>query len=275
MTFFVTNSPLPAFDLNSLILQAKLATEILLFMHNAGYCVELDKFVGYPTEDKAVRIGGDLLVTSQMWGVFAFQTPEVATSNGQSELPKLVTYKIRMNSSLTHNTIYTQDTIYYYGPSNCLGCNSYFLYGFIYMQDMLEKGIVEEKTNSSQEFGVQGNMTPYPCWVNDKFLTAISRLLPLFMVIAWIYTVAMMTKDIVYEKEKRLKEFMRVMGLSNGIHWMAWFLTSFVVMYFVTFLLAIILKYGKITTNSDISALFVFFCCFTIGRILLGNLQIN
>jgi len=47
----------------------------------------------------------------------------------------------------------------------------------------------------------------------------------------------MMTKDIVYEKEKRLKEFMRVMGLSNGIHWLAWFITSFIIMFFITVLL--------------------------------------
>lgn len=105
-------------------------------------------------------------------------------------------------------------------------------------------------------------MAPYPCYINDKFLTAIASLLPLFMVLAWIYTVAMMTKDIVYEKEKRLKEFMRVMGLSNGIHWMAWFITSFLVMYFITVILAILLKFGKVTPSTDITALLVFFLCF-------------
>ena len=110
-------------------------------------------------------------------------------------------------------------------------------------------------------------MIPYPCWKNDKFILAISRLLPLFMVIAWIYTVSMMTKDIVYEKEKRLKEFMRVMGLSNGMHWLAWFVTSFAIMYFITFILTLLLKYGEITPFSEISVLFVFFCCFTIATI--------
>jgi len=110
-------------------------------------------------------------------------------------------------------------------------------------------------------------MTPYPCWVLDKFLTALASLLPLFMVLAWIYCVAMMTKDIVYEKEKRLKEFMRVMGLSNGIHWLAWFITSFIVMYFVTIVLALLLKYGKVTPFSDLTVLFVFFFCFTAATI--------
>jgi len=90
---------------------------------------------------------------------------------------------------------------------------------------------------------------------------------PVFMVLAWIFTVSMIIKDIVYEKEKRLKEFMRVMGLSNGIHWLSWFLTSFVIIMFISFLLALILKYGKIIGNTDLSVIIVFFCCFVIATI--------
>lgn len=110
-------------------------------------------------------------------------------------------------------------------------------------------------------------MTPYPCYVNDKFISAIARTLPLFMVLAWIYTVSMMVKDIVYEKEKRLKEFMRVMGLSNGIHWLSWFITQFTIMFCVTFVLCLVIKFGKVTTYSDFFVLLVFFICFTMATI--------
>ena len=127
-------------NLDETILQTKIIIEELYFIQNLGYCIELDKFVPYNNEEEAVNVGGDLLANSNMWGVIAFNNPEVSGANGVGRLPDIVSYKIRMNSSLTHNTIYTQDTIYYYGPSNCLGCNSYFMYGFIYMQDMLEKG---------------------------------------------------------------------------------------------------------------------------------------
>ena len=63
-----------------------------------------------------------------------------------------------------------------------------------------------------------------------RFSMAISRTMPLFMTLAWIFSVAMIVKGIVYEKEQRLKEFMKVMGLSNAVHWIAWFITSFVTM---------------------------------------------
>jgi ATP-binding cassette subfamily A (ABC1) protein 1 len=96
-------------------------------------------------------------------------------------------------------------------------------------------------------------MTPYPCYVEDRFIAAIARILPLFMVFAWIYTVSMTVKDIVYEKEKRLKEFMRVMGLSNGTHWAAWFITALTTFFIISVFLCVILKYGKILPHSEFS----------------------
>ena len=43
----------------------------------------------------------------------------------------------------------------------------------------------------------------------------IKHMVPLSMVVSWIYTVAITVQSIVYEKERRLKEFMKMMGLSN------------------------------------------------------------
>ena len=71
---------------------------------------------------------------------------------------------------------------------------------------------------------------------------AISRSLPLFMVLSWIYTVSMLVKGIVYEKERRLKEVMKVMGLGNGVHWLAWFITAFILMMISVVLLLAIFK---------------------------------
>ena len=42
--------------------------------------------------------------------------------------------------------------------------------------------------------------------------------MPLFMTIAWVYTVAMIVKSIVYEKEMRLKEVMKVRNITIEIN---------------------------------------------------------
>ena len=67
-------------------------------------------------------------------------------------------------------------------------------------------------------------------------------MLPLFMVLAWLLTTAMLCKSIVYEKERRLKEIMKIMGLGNGVHWVAWFINAFVMMFATILLLILLLK---------------------------------
>lgn len=78
--------------------------------------------------------------------------------------------------------------------------------------------------------------------VYPRFIYAISRSLPLFLVLAWVLSVAMICKSIVYEKENRLKEVMKIMGLSNGVHWVAWFINAFVMMFITIVILTIIIK---------------------------------
>ena len=39
--------------------------------------------------------------------------------------------------------------------------------------------------------------------------------MPLFMTLAWIFSVAMIIKSVVYEKERRLKEVMKVSFLGQ------------------------------------------------------------
>ena len=70
----------------------------------------------------------------------------------------------------------------------------------------------------------------------------IKHMVPLSMVVSWIYTVAITVQSIVYEKERRLKEFMKMMGLSNIVHWIAWFITNLCTISITVALLTVILK---------------------------------
>lgn len=79
----------------------------------------------------------------------------------------------------------------------------------------------------------------------SRFLRVLNRSLPLFMTLAWIYSVAMIIKGVVHEKEARLKETMRIMGLSNGTLWISWFISSLLPFLVSAALLILILKVGK------------------------------
>lgn len=54
----------------------------------------------------------------------------------------------------------------------------------------------------------------------------------------------MIVKSIVYEKELRLKETMRVMGLGNGVHWLGWFIDSLLPMMVTIVMLTSVLVVG-------------------------------
>ena len=73
----------------------------------------------------------------------------------------------------------------------------------------------------------------------------LQYIMPLCVVVSFIYTVAILTQSIVYEKEHRLKEVMKMMGLSNAVHWTAWFITSVTIMMAIVILMTVVLKVNK------------------------------
>lgn len=70
----------------------------------------------------------------------------------------------------------------------------------------------------------------------------LSRSLPLFLTLAWIYSVALTVKAVVREKETRLRDTMRAMGLSRAVLWLGWFLSCLVPFVLSATLLVLVLK---------------------------------
>lgn len=79
-------------------------------------------------------------------------------------------------------------------------------------------------------------------------MITLNRCFPIFMVLSWIYTVSMLVKDIVLEKELRLKETMKNLGVTNDVIWLTWFIDSFCVMTLSTLLLTIVIV---VSSNSS------------------------
>ena len=71
--------------------------------------------------------------------------------------------------------------------------------------------------------------------------------MPLCITVSFIYSVAILVQSIVYEKEQRLKEVMKMMGLNNAVHWTAWFIMSMCTMSVIVLLLTVILKVKPFT----------------------------
>uniref|UniRef100_A0A8C0FHU3 ATP binding cassette subfamily A member 3 n=1 Tax=Bubo bubo TaxID=30461 RepID=A0A8C0FHU3_BUBBB len=157
------------------------------------------------------------------------------------------------------------------------GTPGYIREGFLAVQHAVDRAIMQYHTNTSS-ISLLENITvvvqrfPYPAYVNDLFLLAIQNQLPLLLMLSFTYTSLNIVRAVVHEKEKKLKEYMHMMGLSNWLHWSAWFLMFFlfllVSVFFVTVLFCVkVSEQGAVLTNSDPTLVFTFLAIFSISSI--------
>ncbi|KAF3821200.1 hypothetical protein GH733_011353 [Mirounga leonina] len=228
-------------------------------------CVNLNKLEPVATEVRLISKSMELLDERKFWAgiVFTGITPDSV------ELPRHVKYKIRMDIDNVERTNKIKDGYWDPGPrADPFEDMRYVWGGFAYLQDVVEQAIIRVLTGTEKKTGVYVQQMPYPCYVDDIFLRVMSRSMPLFMTLAWIYSVAVIIKGIVYEKEARLKETMRIMGLDNGILWFSWFISSLIPLLMSAGLLVVILKLGNLLPYSDPSVVFVFLSMFAVVTIL-------
>nr|XP_033770847.1 phospholipid-transporting ATPase ABCA1-like [Geotrypetes seraphini] len=228
-------------------------------------CLVLDKFESVPTEWDLVNRSLTLIEEKKFWAGIVFQNMDDQTS----DIPPHVKYKIRMDIDEVESTQKVKDRLWAPGARADASRDLRYVWGgFAYIQDMLDHGIIRLHSNKSDLLGVFAQQMPYPCYVDDVFVRSLSRSLPLYMTLAWIYSVAMIVKGIVHEKEARLKEMVKMMGLENGTYWLSWFISSFLPFCISAFLLTLILKLGNVLQYSDGSVVFIFLVIFCYSTIM-------
>uniref|UniRef100_A0A669EVN9 P-type phospholipid transporter n=1 Tax=Oreochromis niloticus TaxID=8128 RepID=A0A669EVN9_ORENI len=228
-------------------------------------CFSLNKLEGLETEGQLIERALELLEDRQFWAGVVFLLPNTSSS----ELPPHVTYKIRMDIDDVTRTNKLKDRFWDPGPAaDPFSDMRYIWGGFVYVQDLVERAVSRVLTGVRQTTGIYVQQMPYPCYVDDVFLRVLNRSLPLFMTLAWIYSVAMIIKGVVYEKEARLKETMRIMGLGTGTLWFSWFISSIVPFLVSAALLIALLKWGDILPYSNPAVIFFFLTAFATATIM-------
>uniref|UniRef100_A0A8D3CCL6 P-type phospholipid transporter n=1 Tax=Scophthalmus maximus TaxID=52904 RepID=A0A8D3CCL6_SCOMX len=224
-------------------------------------CVNLDKLEPVANEERLVNKSMGLLNNQKFWAGIVF--PDITRSNS-TDLPPNVNYKIRMDIDNVERTNKIKDGYWDPGPrADPFEDLRYIWGGFSYLQDVIEHGIIRAITGTKERTGVYIQQMPYPCYVDDMFLRVMSRSMPLFMTLAWMYSVAIIIKGVVYEKEARLKETMRIMGLNNGTLWLSWFISSL-----IPLLISAGLLMGNLLPYSDPGVVFLFLGSFGVVTIM-------
>ncbi|XP_052003577.1 phospholipid-transporting ATPase ABCA1-like [Xyrauchen texanus] len=255
---------LPPFDWRNVFnTTSRLAEQLIQILG----CFDLDKFEGVSSESLLVDHSLKLLDLERLWAGVVFTN--LSASGSDPHPPTHIRYKIRMDVEETERTDKIKERSWY--PSaraNPFNDLRYVRGGFVYLQDMLDRGIIRVQTGISQPLGVYAQQMPYPCYVDDAFVSSIGTILPMFLVLAFVYTVCQTIKGLVLEKELRLKEVLRVVGVRNSAIWFCWFIENMVLLTIPCAFISVMVKYGKVLRYSDPTVIFVFLLVFCLATVM-------
>ncbi|VDO71267.1 unnamed protein product [Heligmosomoides polygyrus] len=102
---------------------------------------------------------------------------------------------------------------------------------------------------------------PYPCVAYDTFY--VGNFYGLFVILSFVIPASLLVKNIVHEKELRLKEQMRIMGLGDMVHLWSWAIISVVLNLTSTVVIALIMK------HADFSLVLVFLMLFALSSVAM------
>jgi ATP-binding cassette subfamily A (ABC1) protein 3 len=154
--------------------------------------------------------------------------------------------------------------------------NFYFSEGFIHLESIVGEAIIRLMANPEMtdcngllepSISVSMKQLPYPQYTVDFFLLTAVSILPFLIVLAFIYSAGTFTKELVLEKESRLRELMLMMGLQQWVLWTTWFIKQFAFLCISAFIVAILLKFGGVFPESDFFLIFVFLILFNISSV--------
>ncbi|XP_037937451.1 ATP-binding cassette sub-family A member 3 isoform X2 [Teleopsis dalmanni] len=148
----------------------------------------------------------------------------------------------------------------------------YLREGFIPVQNSISMAYMKYASGNDNLPDVVMQRYPYPEYIFDPLLEGLASIMSLIILLSFIYPCTYITKYITNEKEKQLKEVMKIMGLNNWIHWTAWFVKSFLMLGISALLITILIKIKwtdgvAVLTYSSWSALFVFLLVYVIASI--------
>lgn len=108
---------------------------------------------------------------------------------------------------------------------------------------------------------------PTPTWKRDIFAMLMPHLLASFLMISLAYSVNRMITAVVHEREARLRDGMRMMGMHPTAFYLSWILTYLVVYMFVCVGVVLILTTGQVLPRTSPSLLLVWLLLFASASI--------
>uniref|UniRef100_A0A7N5KBH1 ATP-binding cassette sub-family A member 17-like n=1 Tax=Ailuropoda melanoleuca TaxID=9646 RepID=A0A7N5KBH1_AILME len=155
--------------------------------------------------------------------------------------------------------------------------------GFLALQHALDKAIMQHHAHNAtaqlfEDLTVLVKRFPHGAHIQDMFLLTLQNEFPLLLMLSFICIELIIINSVALEKEKKLKEYMCMMGVDNWQHWAAWFIVFFIsTLIVISFMTILFCSQVPVTgvavfRNSDPSLIFVFLLCFATATIFFAFL---
>ncbi|XP_034994859.1 glucosylceramide transporter ABCA12 [Zootoca vivipara] len=242
---------------------------------NVSSCVLFDRIRPFKTVEELEMVAKDFflkneLLASIIFKPFSDRKREETEIPGSLSLPPLVNYTIRMSSKISQTTRRIREKIWTVGPHNSASQSQIYSRAFVYIQDSIDRAIIELQTGkTAEEIAVQVQATPYPCYNKDMFLTSVTYSLPFMLMAAWILYIAAFVKKLVEEKDLRLYEYMKMMGVNSSSHFIAWFIECATFLLITTTFLIVMLKVGNVLSKINVVILFLYLLDYSFSIIAM------
>ncbi|XP_027591452.2 ATP-binding cassette sub-family A member 12 [Pipra filicauda] len=243
---------------------------------NVSSCVSFNRVQAVKDLEEMERVAKELFLKNELFASIIFKLPSSHSSPGSSisgalTLPPVLNYTIRMSSRITQTTNRIRERIWTVGPHNSTSQSQIYSRAFIYIQDSIERAMIELQTGKKpEEIAVQVQAMPYPCYNKDMFLTSVTYSLPFALMAAWVLFIADFVKTLVQEKDLRLYEYMKMMGVNASSHFIAWFVECAIFLLITVTFLVIVLKVGDILPKTNTTLLFLYLMDYSLSIIAMS-----
>ncbi|VDK25706.1 unnamed protein product [Taenia asiatica] len=223
-------------------------------------CVVYDRFHGFPDTATMYEALREAALNNRTVMAIEFKVSD-----------KLLDMQFRLRPSIVDSTYRFKVTSKHWAPEprhETRDSMKYFTSGFIDLQDQVERAYISmvAKTSPSDDpyaedfLPTEMQFVPAPCYQVDSMLRLFVPNIPLVIVVIWLCNYVINVRAVVYEKEIRLKEFTKVMGMGNAVHWLNWFTVGFIMMTAANIIVTVLLKCGRVFPRTEV---FLLFCCST------------
>lgn len=149
--------------------------------------------------------------------------------------------------------------------------NQYYYSGFVALQTLIDYTKIKEESKDKEVVvpNIYLQLYPKPYFSADYMMTYL-KLIPLYMVISYSNLISYLLGIIVGEKEKKIKEGMKIMGLRDLAYWLGWFVVYAVIVTFISLVNTVLLFALDIFQHSSFLLIFVLIDLYGLSVVMIA-----